>query len=70
VAAADREPEPDLARLAAEHGYADQAHLTNECARLAGLPPAALLTDRRAASATAAAGTTATPAAAPPRPAR
>ena len=32
-------PEPDLARLAAEHGYADQAHLTNECTGLAGLPP-------------------------------
>ena len=33
----------DLARLAAEAGYADQAHLTRECRRLAGLPPAALL---------------------------
>jgi len=54
LAAAERHPEPDLARLAAEHGYADQAHLTNECARLAGLPPAALLRDRRGASATAA----------------
>jgi AraC-like DNA-binding protein len=37
-----REP-PDLARLAFEAGYADQAHLTRECRRLAGLPPAALL---------------------------
>jgi AraC-like DNA-binding protein len=35
--------EPDLARLALEAGYADQAHLTRECSRLAGLPPAALL---------------------------
>jgi AraC-like DNA-binding protein len=34
---------PDLAWLAAEAGYADQAHLTRECTRLAGLPPAALL---------------------------
>ena len=33
----------DLARLAFEAGYADQAHLTRECSRLAGLPPAALL---------------------------
>jgi AraC-like DNA-binding protein len=33
----------DLARLAIEAGYADQAHLTRECSRLAGLPPAALL---------------------------
>jgi AraC-like DNA-binding protein len=32
-----------LARLAFEAGYADQAHLTRECTRLAGLPPAALL---------------------------
>jgi len=33
----------DLARLAAEAGYADQAHLTRESRRLGGLPPAALL---------------------------
>ena len=33
----------DLARLAIEAGYADQAHLTRECSRLAGLPPGALL---------------------------
>jgi AraC-like DNA-binding protein len=33
----------DLAALAFEAGYADQAHLTRECRRLAGLPPAALL---------------------------
>jgi AraC-like DNA-binding protein len=36
-------PAADLARLAFEAGYADQAHLTRECGRLAGLPPAALL---------------------------
>jgi AraC-like DNA-binding protein len=35
--------QPDLARLALDAGYADQAHLTRECTRLAGLPPAALL---------------------------
>jgi len=32
----------DLARVAADVGYADQAHLTRETRRLAGLPPAAL----------------------------
>ncbi len=32
----------DLARIAYDTGYADQAHLTRECGRLAGLPPAAL----------------------------
>ena len=36
---------PDLARVALEAGYADQAHLTRECRRLSGLPPAALLTE-------------------------
>jgi AraC-like DNA-binding protein len=36
-------PVRDLARLAAEAGYADQAHLTRECRDLGGLPPAALL---------------------------
>jgi AraC-like DNA-binding protein len=33
----------DLARIALDAGYADQAHLTRECTRLAGLPPAQLL---------------------------
>jgi AraC-like DNA-binding protein len=32
-----------LAEVAAEHGYADQAHLTREVTELAGTPPAALL---------------------------
>jgi AraC-like DNA-binding protein len=32
----------DLATLAAQVGYADQAHLTRECRELAGLTPAAL----------------------------
>jgi AraC-like DNA-binding protein len=38
----------DLAATAAEAGYADQAHLTRESVRLAGLPPAALVRARRA----------------------
>jgi AraC-like DNA-binding protein len=37
----------DLALVAAEACYADQAHLTRESVRLAGLPPAALLRARR-----------------------
>jgi AraC-like DNA-binding protein len=37
------ERDDDLAALAFAAGYADQAHLTRECRRLAGLPPAALL---------------------------
>jgi AraC-like DNA-binding protein len=43
LALAERSPAPDLARLALEAAYADQAHLTRECRRLAGLTPAALL---------------------------
>jgi AraC-like DNA-binding protein len=43
--------EPDLARIAADVGYADQAHLSRECVRLAGLPPTALAARRRMASA-------------------
>ena len=38
--------ESDLARLATEAGYADQAHLTRECVRLSGLTPARLLCRR------------------------
>jgi AraC-like DNA-binding protein len=37
----------DLATAAADLGYADQAHLTRESARLAGLSPAALARARR-----------------------
>ena len=37
----------DLSLLAAEAGYADQAHLTRESVRLAGLPPGALMRARR-----------------------
>jgi AraC-like DNA-binding protein len=36
----------DLARAAADIGYADQPHLTRETVRLAGLPPAALVRER------------------------
>jgi AraC-like DNA-binding protein len=35
-------PQADLAALAAQFGYSDQAHLTRETSQLAGLPPAAL----------------------------
>ncbi|HEX5895704.1 MAG TPA: AraC family transcriptional regulator [Thermoleophilaceae bacterium] len=38
----------DLAALAFDSGYADQAHLTREATRLAGMPPAALLRARAA----------------------
>jgi len=39
-----RPPAPaGLARLAADAGYADQAHLTRECARLMGIAPGAFL---------------------------
>ena len=43
----------DLARLALDAGYADQAHMTAECTRLAGAPPARLLAARYAAAASA-----------------
>jgi len=42
-------PGDDLASAAAQLGYADQAHLTRECVRLAGLTPTALLAARRPA---------------------
>jgi AraC-like DNA-binding protein len=45
LAEADR-GRTDLAWLALDAGYADQAHLTRESSRLAGLPPAALLRRR------------------------
>ncbi len=34
--------ESDLARVAADLGYADQAHMTRDCVRLSGLTPARL----------------------------
>ena len=40
-------PLAPLAQLAAEAGYADQAHLTRECGRLAGATPSQLRTERR-----------------------
>jgi AraC-like DNA-binding protein len=39
-------PRPDLARLAADAGYADQAHLSREVARLAGVTPSELRRER------------------------
>jgi AraC-like DNA-binding protein len=36
----------DLGHLAVDAGYADQAHMTAECTRLAGAPPARLLAER------------------------
>jgi len=44
---AGRRAPPDLAALAIEAGYADQAHLTRECQALAGLTPGALARQRR-----------------------
>ena len=38
---------PDLAAVAAQAGYADQAHLTRECSDLSGLTPASLARVRR-----------------------
>jgi len=38
---------PDLAAVAAQVGYADQAHLTRECSDLSGLTPANLARVRR-----------------------
>jgi AraC-like DNA-binding protein len=40
-------PPPDLAVLAAQAGYADQAHLTRECSVLSGFTPANLARVRR-----------------------
>jgi AraC-like DNA-binding protein len=59
VAAAEAQgPPADLARLAAQAGYADQSHLTRECAELSGLPPAALLRARSSSTGPAAGRTT------------
>jgi AraC-like DNA-binding protein len=49
VSRVDARPEVlDLAAIAAEAGYADQAHLTRECGRLSGLTPVALARQRAA----------------------
>jgi AraC-like DNA-binding protein len=40
----------DLARLALSAGYADQAHLTRECRRLAGRTPSSLVASRAPAA--------------------
>ena len=40
----------DLARLAADAGYADQSHLTRDCSELGGLPAGALLAAGAAAA--------------------
>jgi AraC-like DNA-binding protein len=42
----DREGRPTLAEAAARAGYADQAHMTAECTRLAGRSPAAVRAGR------------------------
>jgi AraC-like DNA-binding protein len=39
----------DLARAALDAGYADQAHLTRDCARLSGLTPSRLAEERASA---------------------
>lgn len=44
--AAGADDRHDLARLAAELGFADQSHLTRECRRLAGTTPSQLLAGR------------------------
>jgi AraC-like DNA-binding protein len=41
-AAAIESGDGDLARIAADLGYADQAHMTRDCLSLSGLPPARL----------------------------
>lgn len=46
VAAAERAPGAELAFLAADAGYADQAHLTHEVRDLSGLTPATLVSSR------------------------
>ena len=43
LALARRSRAGGLARLAADAGYADQAHLSRECARLGGAPPSRLV---------------------------
>jgi AraC-like DNA-binding protein len=42
----DRHGRPTLAEAAIRAGYADQAHMTAECTRLAGRSPAAVRAGR------------------------
>jgi transcriptional regulator GlxA family with amidase domain len=46
LALSSRDGQVDLARLALDAGYADQAHMTAECSLVAGRPPARLLASR------------------------
>jgi methylphosphotriester-DNA--protein-cysteine methyltransferase len=46
LALARRGTSRDLGQLAVDSGYADQAHMTAECTRLAGAPPARLFAER------------------------
>ena len=48
IALADGMPEPSWSGIAAQHGYADQAHLVNDCRRWTGCSPVALHRERRA----------------------
>jgi AraC-like DNA-binding protein len=48
IGLAEASPRPGLAALAASAGYADQAHLSRECQRLARRSPAVLLAERAA----------------------
>jgi AraC-like DNA-binding protein len=48
VTEADSTDRPAWAELAAEAGYADQAHLVRECRELSGLTPGELFRERRA----------------------
>jgi AraC-like DNA-binding protein len=50
LALAARHPDAGLGPLAADAGYADQAHLSRECRRLSGLAPTALVVDRHHAA--------------------
>lgn len=50
VTAADGQAAPSWARLAADTGFYDQAHLINEVRALSGLPPDRLHRERRAES--------------------
>lgn len=45
LALAKAEPATSWARVAADAGYADQAHLGRDCRELAGVPPSALVSE-------------------------